>query len=351
MEQTVNSLVLISSKMVVISSMLYLLAMALYIFYIVFKNNKIGTAATFTGAAGFVLHLISFIIRWVEFYKFTDRGILQAVPITNKYESLMFFALLLAAFYIVLEYKTKNKSLGVFAFAVSGSLSLFINAISAPSDLNLLVPALKSNWLLAHVSLSFTAYVCFTIAAIAAMLYLIKTVDNKKRYSYIVYTLVLGLSSSVVITIILNILFSSKANSINMLIIFLFFTVAFFIFFYTKGLSLKNVFKGISYEQDLIEKIIYKFIAVGFAIFTIGGMVFGAIWAETAWGRFWQWDAKETWTFITWIVYGIYLHGRLSNRWSKEFAATLALIGFLVTIFTFLGVNLLFSGNHSYGSV
>lgn len=351
MEQTINSLVLTSSKMVVISSLLYLTAMALYIFYIIFKNNKIGIAATVTGIAGFLIHFISFIIRWVEFYKFSKGSILQAVPITNKYESLMFFALLLAAFYIVLEFKTKNKSLGAFAFAVSGSLSLFINAISAPSNLNLLVPALKSNWLLAHVSLSFTAYVCFSIAALAALLYLIKTVDNKKRYSYIVYTLVLGVASAVIITIIANVLLGDTANKTNMIIIFLVFAILFSVLFYRKGLNLKNVFKGIGYEVDLIENIIYKFIAVGFAIFTIGGMVFGAIWAEIAWGRFWQWDPKEAWTFITWVIYGIYLHGRLSNKWSKEFAATLALIGFLVTIFTFLGVNLLLAGQHSYGSI
>lgn len=351
MDKTINSLVIVSSKMVVTSSMLYLLAMALYIFYVVFKNKKIGIAATIAGVTGFALHFISFIIRWVEFYKLTQGGIFQSIPITNKYESLMFFALLLAAFYIVLEFKTKNKSLGVFAFAISGSLSLFINAISVPSNLNLLVPALKSNWLLAHVSLSFTAYVCFTIASIAAMLYLIKTVDSKKRYSYIIYTLVLGIVSASVITIIVNVILGQRANTTNMIIIFLFFAVSFSVFFYQKGLNLKNIFKDVGYEQDKIENIIYKFIAVGFAIFTIGGMVFGAIWAQTAWGRFWQWDAKETWTFITWIVYGIYLHGRLSNKWSKEFAATLALIGFLVTLFTFLGVNLLFAGLHSYGSV
>lgn len=351
MEQAVNSLVHISSKMVVISSLLYLLAMVLYIFYVVFKNKTAGRFAFLVGAAGFLLHFSSFIIRWYEFYKAGDMGIFQSIPITNKYESLMFFALLLAAFYLVLEFKTKNKSLGVFAFAVAGSLSLFINAISASSHLNLLVPALKSNWLLAHVSLSFTAYVCFTIASIFALLYLIKTVDNKKRYSFIAYNFVLGVLSSVVITIIANILLGKNANTLNMVAIFLIFAVLFFTLFYKFSHVVKNLFKDISFKEDDIEKITYKFIAAGFAIFTIGGMVFGAIWAQTAWGRFWQWDAKETWTFITWMVYGIYLHGRLSNRWSKEFAATLALAGFLVVIFTFLGVNLLMSGLHSYGSI
>lgn len=350
MVETMNNMVLISSKMVVTASLLYLLAMVLYIFFIIFKNKKVGIAASVTGIIGFSLHFISFIIRWIEFYDLSNGQILRSIPITNKYESLMFFALLLSGFYVVLEYKTKNKSLGVFAFAISGSFALFISAIGAPSDLNLLVPALKSNWLLAHVSLSFTAYVCFTVAAIAAILYLIKTVDNKKRYSYIIYTFVLGVLVSVIITLIINIILGEKANTINMMIIFVFFTVSFFIIFYQNGLSLKNLFKDIGFDADTIEAITYKFIAVGFAIFTIGGMVFGAIWAEVAWGRFWSWDSKESWTFITWIIYGLYLHGRLSNKWSKELAATVALIGLLSTIFTFLGVNLLIVGLHSYGS-
>ena len=160
----------------------------------------------------------------------------------------------------------------------------------------------------------------------------------------------LGVLVSVIITLIINIILGEKANTINMMIIFVFFTVSFFIIFYQNGLSLKNLFKDIGFDADTIEAITYKFIAVGFAIFTIGGMVFGAIWAEVAWGRFWSWDSKESWTFITWIIYGLYLHGRLSNKWSKELAATVALIGLLSTIFTFLGVNLLIAGLHSYGS-
>ena len=123
------------------------------------------------------------------------------------------------------------------------------------------------------------------------------------------------------------------------------------ILFYIYGLSIKNLFKNIDFDLDMLERIIYKFITAGFAIFTIGGLVFGAVWAETSWGRYWSWDPKETWAFITWVIYGIYLHGRYSGKWSKEMAASIALIGFLVTIFTYLGVNLLFSGLHSYGSI
>ena len=287
-------------------------------------------------------------MRWIEFYEFAGGGILRAVPITNLYESLMFFALLLALFYVVLEFKTKNKSLGAFAFAISGATVLFINAIGASSNLNPLVPALQSNWLLAHVSLSFIAYVCFAVSAIAALLYLIKVSQKRKSYYYIIWTLVLGVSSATIIFLILTKVFGSS-SFIDILYILLMIICS--ILFYIYGLSIKNLFKNIDFDLDMLERIIYKFITAGFAIFTIGGLVFGAVWAETSWGRYWSWDPKETWAFITWVIYGIYLHGRYSGKWSKEMAASIALIGFLVTIFTYLGVNLLFSGLHSYGSI
>ncbi len=321
MENTASILTVMTDKMVGIAGILYILAMVLYTFYLIFKNKNTGIAATAAGVIGTFIHIVSFFMRWAEFYEFAGGGILRAVPITNLYESLMFFALLLAVFYVILEFKTKNKSLGAFAFALCGATVLFINAIGASSNLNPLVPALQSNWLLAHVSLSFTAYVCFAVSAIAALLYLIKVSKMRKSYYYIIWTLVLGLSSASIIFLILIKVFGT------------------------------NSFINIDFDLDMLERIIYKFITAGFAIFTIGGLVFGAVWAETSWGRYWSWDPKETWAFVTWVIYGIYLHGRYSLRWSKEMAASIALIGFLVTIFTYLGVNLLFSGLHSYGSL
>ena len=185
MEKTVSMLTLLTDKMVGIAGVLYIAAMVLYTFYLIFKNKNIGFAATVTAVIGTFIHLVSFFMRCSEFYEFAGGGIFRAVPITNLYESLMFFALLLAVFYIVLEFKTKNKSLGAFAFAVSGATVLFISAVGAPSNLNQLVPALQSNWLLAHVSLSFTAYVCFAVSAIAALLYLIKVSNKTVYYSQI----------------------------------------------------------------------------------------------------------------------------------------------------------------------
>ncbi len=338
----------VTDKMVGIAGILYILAMVFYTFYLIFKNKNIGYISSAFGIIGAFIHLISFFMRWIEFYDFAGGGIFRAVPITNLYESLMFFALLLALFYITIEIKTKNKSLGAFAFAISGATVLFISAIGASSNLNQLVPALQSNWLLAHVSLSFIAYVCFAVAAIAALLYLIKISENRNHFYYYIWTIVLGMLCATIIFLIFTKLFGkSSFIDISYIILIILFSVLCFIY----GLSIKKIFKNVDFDLDILERIIYKFITAGFAIFTIGGIVFGAVWAETSWGRYWSWDPKETWAFITWVIYGIYLHGRYSNRWSKEVAASIALIGFLVTIFTYLGVNLLFSGLHSYGSL
>jgi cytochrome c-type biogenesis protein CcsB len=101
---------------------------------------------------------------------------------------------------------------------------------------------------------------------------------------------------------------------------------------------------------DMLDEITYKSIAVGFPIFTLGGLIFGAIWANQAWGVYWSWDPKETWSLITWFIYAFYLHSRMIRGWRGKKVAIVAVLGFMAVIFTYLGVNLLLSGLHAYGS-
>ncbi len=96
------------------------------------------------------------------------------------------------------------------------------------------------------------------------------------------------------------------------------------------------------------DRITYQAIGIGYPIFTAGALIFGAIWAKFAWGRFWSWDPKETWALITWLVYTAYLHSRLIKRLRGNVSAILAIVGFAFTVFTFFGVNYLLSGLHSY---
>ncbi len=96
-------------------------------------------------------------------------------------------------------------------------------------------------------------------------------------------------------------------------------------------------------------RLTYTAIAIGYPIYTAGALIFGAIWAESAWGSYWSWDPKETWALITWLVYTAYLHSRLVKSLRGKISAILAIVGFLFTIFTFFGVNFVLSGLHSYG--
>ena len=117
------------------------------------------------------------------------------------------------------------------------------------------------------------------------------------------------------------------------------------------GSILKTVIEKFNLGSETLDEITYKSIAIGFPIFTLGGLIFGAIWADQAWGVYWSWDPKETWSLITWFFYAFYLHSRMIRGWRGKKVAIVAVIGFMAVIFTYLGVNLLLSGLHSYGEL
>ncbi|MCR8634422.1 cytochrome c biogenesis protein CcsA [Paenibacillus radicis (ex Xue et al. 2023)] len=115
------------------------------------------------------------------------------------------------------------------------------------------------------------------------------------------------------------------------------------------GTALSPMLHGIDGED--IDEISYRAIAIGYPIFTLGALIFAMIWAAEAWGRFWGWDPKEVWALITWLYYAAYLHLRLSKGWQGKKSAWLAVIGFMVVMFTLIGVNLVIAGLHSYSGV
>jgi len=97
-----------------------------------------------------------------------------------------------------------------------------------------------------------------------------------------------------------------------------------------------------------MDSVSYRCVAVGFPLFTLGGLVFGMVWAYKAWGTYWSWDPKEVWSLITWFVFALYLHTRIVMGWKGKRSAIIAIIGFLAALFTYFGVNYLLSGLHSY---
>jgi cytochrome c-type biogenesis protein CcsB len=126
--------------------------------------------------------------------------------------------------------------------------------------------------------------------------------------------------------------------------------LALFWLIWSKGMGLKKLLKQYMPAMDLLDDVTYRMIAIGWPLLT-GGIITGAVWANSAWGTYWSWDPKETWSLITWFVYAIYLHARYVRGWKGTQMAVISAVGFLAVIFTYLGVNLVLSGLHSYGGL
>jgi ABC-type transport system involved in cytochrome c biogenesis permease subunit len=101
-------------------------------------------------------------------------------------------------------------------------------------------------------------------------------------------------------------------------------------------------------KREKMDSVSYRCVSIGFPLFTLGGLVFGMVWAEKAWGTYWSWDPKEVWSLITWFVFALYLHTRIVMGWKGKRSAFIAILGFLAALFTFFGVNYLLAGLHSY---
>jgi cytochrome c-type biogenesis protein CcsB len=163
------------------------------------------------------------------------------------------------------------------------------------SGIEPLVPALQSNWLLYHVITCFLGYACFAVACGISIMYLIKIRSE-------------GPDSNAAAGGVVSMFPSAR----------------------------------------ILDDMNYRSIMIGFPLLTLG-IITGAAWANYAWGTYWSWDPKETWSLIVWFVYAAFLHARITRGWVGKRAAWLSIIGFAATIFCYLGVNLFLSGLHSYG--
>jgi cytochrome c-type biogenesis protein CcsB len=216
-------------------------------------------------------------------------------PLTNMYESLVFFAWCIALFYLFMEFKFSNRVVGAFVmpFAfLAMAYASFAKGIN--QEITPLIPALQSNWLIAHVITCFIGYGAFAMAAGLGVMYLLKKSSMDRKLA---------------------------ADSLT----------------------------GSLPELNFIDDMTYKTIVFGF-LWLSAGIITGAIWANEAWGTYWSWDPKETWSIITWFIYASTLHARFTRGWSGSRIAWLAIIGFVSVFFTYFGVNYLLSGLHSYGS-
>lgn len=213
-------------------------------------------------------------------------------PVTNLFESLSFFALAIVAAFLVTEIRYNLRILGSFVAPLGFVFSIF--AAFLPGEVAGLAPALNSYWLPVHVVLLFVGDAVFAVMFGAGVVYLLQEKQVKKK-------------------------------------------------------RLGPIFKRLP-PLDVLDEINYRCLTIGFPLLT-AGIITGSIWAEYAWGSYWSWDPKETWSLITWLLYAALLHGRLTVGWRGRRAAILAIVGFCAVLFTFLGVNLLLPGLHSYTSL
>ncbi|MBN1932373.1 MAG: c-type cytochrome biogenesis protein CcsB [Desulfobacterales bacterium] len=275
-----------SSNVLSITTFIYGLAALLYIASWIFRKPLPGKLASWTVVGGLLGNTGGIILRWVESYQL---GIGHA-PLSNMYESLVFFSWTIMLIYLVIEYRYKNRIVGVFA-APLGFLAMAYASMSPNiSDrIQPLVPALQSNWLIAHVVACFLGYAAFAIAFGISLMYLFKQKKTQGKSRLVAY--------------------------------------------------LPN--------SKILDELTYQTIMFGFLFLSIG-IITGAVWANSAWGSYWSWDPKETWSLITWFIYAALLHARLVRGWYGKKIAYLSIIGFLAVLFTYFGVNLL-PGLHSYG--
>ena len=276
-----------SSQILSIVTFIYGAAAFLYLVAWVFKKDLPGKLATGTTLLAIIGNLAGLLLRWNESYRL---GIGHA-PLSNLYESLAFFALVIGILYLVIEWRYKSRIIGVFCSPLAFLAIAYASLSPNISDrIQPLIPALKSNWLIAHVVLCFVGYAAFAIAFGVSIMYLVRQRDPGKGKTLL-----------------------ARLPALR-----------------------------------ILDELNHQLIMFGF-LFLSAGIITGAVWANSAWGRYWGWDPKETWSLITWFIYATLLHAKLMRGWHGRRIAFLSILGFFAVLFTYFGVNLL-PGLHSYGA-
>lgn len=252
----------------------YFVSTVSYFYFAVTESQRGRRLGNVFALVGVLAHTVGLVIRI---------AMSGASVFTNTYGTVSLWAWLIVVVYLILERVYGVGKLGAAVLPVGLGLMAITSSPIVSEDISPLIPALRSNWLVLHVTFSILGYAFFAVAAGASILYL-----------------------------------------------------------------LTAVFELTGFSPEQLDQISYKAVAFGFPIFTLGGLVFGAIWAQTAWGRYWGWDPKEVWTLITWAVFALYLHTRLTYGWKGKKSAIIAVLGFFSALFTYFGVNYLLSGLHSY---
>ncbi len=286
---------LISSQSAIMwMSALYVLATATYFLALFMRSEftaKVASALTWSATT---MGLVGLMVRWRESYLISpDVG---HIPVSNLYEVFILFSIITALLYLFYEGRYRTRALGGFVLLVISAAVGFLLWYTFGREaqhIAPLVPALQSYWMKIHVPANFIGYGAFSVAAMVGFAYLFRHHQEQR-----------------------------PGGAVNSRLP----------------------------ELELLDDVMYKSIALGFAFFTLA-TILGALWAAEAWGGYWSWDPKETWALIVWLNYAAWLHMRLTKGWRGTPMAWWAVIGLFVTIFAFLGVNMFLSGLHSYGEL
>jgi cytochrome c-type biogenesis protein CcsB len=294
--------------------------------------------------AAVTLALVGTMVRWYESHQIGP-GI-GHIPVSNLYEVFVLFSWLTAAYYLYYEDRYQTRSMGAFAMLIVSAavgFLLWYTVVREAHQIQPLVPALQSWWMKLHVPANFIGYGTFAIAAMLAFAYLIKQSAAETRWWKLLPLWALG-----IVLCFEPLVFRQGAADKGGSYWFVYFGVSALI---VGGIlaARRRIAERLPSLQ-VLDDVMYKAIAVGFAFFTIA-TVLGALWAAEAWGGYWSWDPKETWALIVWLNYAAWLHMRLMKGLRGTVAAWWALVGLGVTTFAFLGVNMFLSGLHSYGSL
>lgn len=318
---------------------LFMIAMVCYwIGFISQTAAWLGTALTWGAVFAGVTGLL---VRWREGHLLgPDLG---HIPVSNLYEVFVLFAIITALFYLYYERRYATRALGGFVLLVVNSAVVFLLWYSFTRDagqIQPLVPALKSWWMKLHVPANFIGYGTFSLAAMVGFAYLIKQHGQTRSWARLVPLFVLG-----VLLCAEPMVFRTEGLSATWMV---YFGVG--VVIVGSILLARARIAAALPSLEVLDDIMYRAIAIGFAFFTVA-TVLGALWAADAWGAYWQWDPKETWALIVWLNYAAWLHMRLIKGLRGTMAAYWSLVGLLITGFAFLGVNMFLSGLHSYGQL
>ncbi len=327
-----------------IVTFIYGLAGFLYICAWIFRKQMLGWVATWVTLVGLSANTAGILLRWIESFQL---GIGHA-PFSNLYESLVFFAWVIVLIYLIVERKIGNRIIGAFTTPIACLVMAYASLKPGISSaIQPLIPALKSNWLIAHVITCFIGYAAFALAFGVSAMYLIK--KGRDAETIIWVEIVKPLTLFVFATLFSRVLFvpswvSAVAVAIPICLVF-YGTV-----FLARKMPATSKAKLLERfpNSRILDELGYQLILLGFLFLSVG-IITGAVWANSAWGRYWGWDPKETWSLITWFVYATLLHARLMRGWHGKRIAFLSMLGFAAVLFTYFGVNLL-PGLHSYGS-